>query len=194
MPVPYGLGKHVEDVPPEQLKTMLFWFWLSIWNYYCAAGFAKLSILLQYLRIFGTTRKFRTACYCVIASVIFYILWGAFSTAFYCFPPSGFWDPEAVAEGRAHCQKQWTVKLPIWFFNAAMNMATDIATAVLPLPVIKNLNLPRKQRLTLMFVFGIGGRSSQKTLKRIRHAKFLHRLHNHHLHGPPFWSVRRCCL
>lgn len=173
---------------------MLFWFWLSIWNYYCAAGFAKLSILLQYLRIFGTTRKFRTACYCVIASVIFYILWGAFSTAFYCFPPSGFWDPEAVAEGRAHCQKQWTVKLPIWFFNAAMNMATDIATAVLPLPVIKNLNLPRKQRLTLMFVFGIGGRSSQKTLKRIRHAKFLHRLHNHHLHGPPFWSVRRCCL
>ena len=93
---------------------MLFWFWLSIWNYYCAQGFAKLSILLQYLRIFGHVDKFRIASYCVIASVVFYILWGALSTAFYCFPASGFWDLKAVAEGRAHCQAQWTVKVPIW--------------------------------------------------------------------------------
>ncbi|EME48441.1 hypothetical protein DOTSEDRAFT_121192 [Dothistroma septosporum NZE10] len=153
----YGLGKHVEEVPPDRLKTMLFWFWLSIWNYYCAQGFAKLSILLQYQRIFGHVKKFRIACYCVIASVVFYIVWGSFSTAFYCFPASGFWHPEAVAEGKAHCQAQWTVKVPIWFFNAALNMATDIAIAVLPLPVIKSLNLPRKQRISLMFVFGIGG-------------------------------------
>lgn len=34
---------------------------------------------------------------------------------------------------------------------------TDIAVAVLPLPVIKTLNLPKSQRLALTFVFCLGG-------------------------------------
>lgn len=43
------------------------------------------------------------------------------------------------------------------FFNSSFNVATDIATAILPLPVVKSLNLPRKQRRMLMAVFGLGG-------------------------------------
>lgn len=38
-----------------------------------------------------------------------------------------------------------------------MNIITDIATTILPLPVLKSLNLPKRQRYVLMFVFGMGG-------------------------------------
>lgn len=43
------------------------------------------------------------------------------------------------------------------FFNSSFNIATDIATALLPLPVTKSLNLPKRQRYILMSVFGLGG-------------------------------------
>jgi hypothetical protein len=38
-----------------------------------------------------------------------------------------------------------------------MNIITDVATTILPLPVFKSLNLPKRQRYILMGVFGMGG-------------------------------------
>lgn len=38
-----------------------------------------------------------------------------------------------------------------------MNIATDIAIGLLPLPVLKQLQLPKRQRIALMVVFGLGG-------------------------------------
>lgn len=43
------------------------------------------------------------------------------------------------------------------FANAGMNIATDIAIGILPLPMLKELQLPRRQKIALMTVFGLGG-------------------------------------
>ena len=43
------------------------------------------------------------------------------------------------------------------FANAGMNIATDITIGLLPLPVLKQLQLPKRQRIALMWVFGLGG-------------------------------------
>lgn len=43
------------------------------------------------------------------------------------------------------------------FFNSSFNILTDILTALLPLPVINSLHLPRRQRRMLMAVLGLGG-------------------------------------
>ena len=43
------------------------------------------------------------------------------------------------------------------FTNASINIVTDIFTGVLPLPVLKSLNLPKRQRYVLMAVFALGG-------------------------------------
>jgi hypothetical protein len=45
---------------------------------------------------------------------------------------------------------------------------TDIAVAVLPLPVIKTLNLPRAQKLALTFVFCLGGITCVVSLMRLQ--------------------------
>ncbi|USW55806.1 hypothetical protein Slin15195_G091250 [Septoria linicola] len=156
-PLPYGLSQHIQDISPDHLQKMMFWFWLSIWNYYGAQGFAKLSILFQYLRIFGHVRSFRLTCYGVIALSGFYTAWGIITSMLICVPIPGFWHLAWQTNGKAKCMPMWRVKVPIWFFNAALNMTTDILIAGIPIPVIKTLNLPRKQRYMLMGVFCLGG-------------------------------------
>jgi hypothetical protein len=44
-----------------------------------------------------------------------------------------------------------------WYFNAGSNIVTDIAIMILPMPVIKNLSLPCRQKYLLMGVFAMGG-------------------------------------
>jgi hypothetical protein len=41
--------------------------------------------------------------------------------------------------------------------NAAMNIVTDFAIIVLPIPVIQSLNLGRRQKVALISIFAVGG-------------------------------------
>lgn len=41
--------------------------------------------------------------------------------------------------------------------NAAVNISTDFAIIILPMPVIRSLNLDRRQKTALMGIFAIGG-------------------------------------
>ena len=44
-----------------------------------------------------------------------------------------------------------------WFCNAVFNIITDIVVCVMPLPVLKDLRLPKKQKYSLLLVFALGG-------------------------------------
>ena len=50
-----------------------------------------------------------------------------------------------------------TMLICIRFANAGINIFTDIATGLLPLRVLKDLEMPKRQRIALMIVFGLGG-------------------------------------
>ena len=41
--------------------------------------------------------------------------------------------------------------------EGGINIGTDIAIGILPLPVLKRLELPKRQKIALMIVFGLGG-------------------------------------
>ncbi|RMY78999.1 hypothetical protein D0863_00312 [Hortaea werneckii] len=146
--VTYGIGDHYDDLNHADQIHVLQWMWASIWVYYLALGAAKCSIILQYLRIFPHN-KFRLACYILLAVIGVYTAWTFFSSLLACIPVASFWDKSI--EG--HC----LARLPVWFTNAALNIVTDIATVVIPLPVLKGLQLPKRQKIALMIVFGLGG-------------------------------------
>ncbi|PIA92171.1 hypothetical protein CB0940_09437 [Cercospora beticola] len=146
--VKYGMGRHAASLSPNDNKYSLIWFWASVWIYYPALMFAKLSILFQYLRIFPD-RRFRRWCWILMAVIVAWTGWAFFSALFACWPIQHFWDDSIPGA----CLN----RLAVWFSNAAMNIVTDIATTVLPLPVLKSLNLPKRQRYILMVVFGMGG-------------------------------------
>ncbi|KEY83999.1 integral membrane protein Pth11 [Aspergillus fumigatus] len=110
-------------------------------------AFSKFSILFQYLRIFPS-RRFRFACHTVMGIVALYSTWAIVSAFVNCIPVARFWDRDIPGS----CLSFEAV----WFFNASMNIATDLTLLIMPMPLISQLQLPRMQKIALMAVFAVG--------------------------------------
>ncbi|KAK4612337.1 hypothetical protein CLAFUR4_13503 [Fulvia fulva] len=141
-----GLGRHQASLSNTERTNLLRWLWISIILYHIGLGLAKLSIVSQCLRVFGSTRKFVIACYIVGAILIAFTV---FITVFLCKPVFHFWHPERPGT----CLP----RLPVRFINSAPGVLSDILVATLPLPVPQSLNLPNRQKCTLTSIFALSG-------------------------------------
>ncbi|USW46702.1 hypothetical protein Slin15195_G000210 [Septoria linicola] len=144
-----GMGRHAKDIEPHEVVANLKAFWVSTWVYNLSLTLTKVSILFQYLRIFPQ-KWFRISTWTLMGVIVTYGLYVVCSGIWLCRPIAFFWDPTIVG-GR--CLNRFNV----WFANAGLNIATDIATTVLPLPVLNKLELPKRQKRALMLVFALGG-------------------------------------
>jgi hypothetical protein len=100
------------------------------------------------LRVF-VGQRIRYACWSTIGFIIIYGIWTIISGIFTCVPVAAFWDVNIHGHCIAH-------KF-LWFFNAAVNIVTDLTILILPMPVLSTLRLPLKQKVGLMFIFALGG-------------------------------------
>jgi len=83
-----------------------------------------------------------------MAVVVAYTVWTVFGSIFACVPVQAFWTRKP-----ATCINQFIM----WFTNAGINILTDFVIILLPMPVIKNLKLAKRQKQALMCIFAIGG-------------------------------------
>ena len=118
---------------------------------FCAAtGLAKGSILLFYLRIFPG-RYIVIAVWSLFAFVIGYSLAGVFANIFSCAPVSASWVlaevPTAVCMNRP----------AFYFAQAALGIFTDIATVVVPMPLLHGLQLRTRRKIGVAVVLTLGG-------------------------------------
>ncbi|KAF2036556.1 hypothetical protein EK21DRAFT_83513 [Setomelanomma holmii] len=143
----WGMGQHIGDLDQDTMQKSLKAFWASLIVYYLSLGLTKGSIVLQYLRVF-TTKKFQISAWVIMGVVVTYTLWTVFSSIFACRPIRAFWTRE-----KASCINQFAM----WFTNAAINIVTDFAIIILPIPVIRSLNLGRRQKIALISIFAVGG-------------------------------------
>lgn len=116
--------------------------------YYFSLGCVKTSVLLQYRRVFPTTAM-RWTCYTLLALVGTYTIISVFIAGFDCAPVALFWDKSLSGK----CING----LAFWFANAAFNILSDIAILIAPMPVLKSLNLGKKQKIALFGIFALGG-------------------------------------
>ncbi len=137
---------HLYATPSSSAHTAQS-FWASLIAYYLSLGLTKSSILLQYHRVFST-RKFQVACWSLFAVVICYTIWTVLGSIFACVPIRAFWTKEP-----AKCIDQFAM----WFTNAGINILTDFAIILLPMPVIRRLQLGRRQKSALIGIFAVGG-------------------------------------
>jgi hypothetical protein len=122
-------------------------FWVSVPMYSIALFLTKVSILLLYLRLFPHER-FVKSCWITIAVMGAFLFWTIFGFMFMCTPVNYFWNRSI--EG--HCfNPKW-----VYFTNAPFNIVTDFVLFGLPLPILKELQLPRRQKTGLIILFGIG--------------------------------------
>ncbi|KAI1256632.1 hypothetical protein MGN70_001757 [Eutypa lata] len=122
-------------------------FYASIVIYSVGMCFLKISILLQYRRIFAVAMMQKLT----LIGLIFEGCWAITATfllALICVPVASFWDDSI--EGR--CINQ----LVVWYLNATINLVTDFLVFSMPLPVISSLQLRKPQKIMLMGIFCLG--------------------------------------
>ena len=130
------------------LKLFIQSVYIALIFYHLSLFFTKLSLLLQYLKIF-LSKKIRIATWLVIAITIIYGAWTTLSNVFYCRPIESLW----LETPGAKC----FYFMPLMVANSIFNIVTDILVYLLPLPGLKRLMLPKSQKIGLLLVFTLGG-------------------------------------
>ncbi|KAH8848390.1 hypothetical protein MCOR01_001767 [Pyricularia oryzae] len=134
-------------------------FWVSIQIYNFAVAIIKMAFLAQYYRIM-TLKKMRQWVLIVTGIVGAWSISQIFMGIFICVPVSGFWDPRP--------DMRCLPELTTWYANAIGNIIADLMIIVLPLPMIKGLNLPGTQKLVLVGIFCLGFFTTSISASRIR--------------------------
>lgn len=129
------------------------WVNISAIVYGFVVFFVKLSILLQYLRIFAPTRKGNTFMFlgaqlCIWTTLVFYLVESVFEICI-CTPRAKIWNP--LMQG-GHCFSAYGTFQATGIFNAI----SDFAILILPMPSVWKLQLPLKRKFLMTAIFGTG--------------------------------------
>ncbi|KAI1628765.1 50S ribosomal protein L36e [Exophiala viscosa] len=160
----HGLGRHSDTVSVADNETLSKLLYVSVIIYNLGLFMVKDSILYQYLRFF-VQRRYRYAAWALIIFIGVVGLIMILTSAFSCWPIEYYWDK--TVEG-GHCVNM----LAFWFSFSAFNILTDLAVWALPMPVLKSLQLPRKQKMSLIAVFALGGFGCITSILRL-HALYI---------------------
>ncbi|KAM0328650.1 hypothetical protein ACHAQA_005062 [Verticillium albo-atrum] len=141
-----GLGRHSENVTPEEGAEHLKFLFVAILCYNLGMNVVKLGFLFQYRRIFEQPLIQRVCKW----SIVFVCIWACIQATLLglaCLPISFIVPSMATI-----CLST----LPIWYFSSGMSMATDIFIFCIPIPSVLQLQLPLKQRIIVLGIFGLG--------------------------------------
>ncbi|KAK4163955.1 hypothetical protein QBC43DRAFT_211601 [Cladorrhinum sp. PSN259] len=144
----WGLGLHLRTVTPEMLLEQMKALYASILNYNLANNMVKMSFLLQYRRIFGSSSP--TADRVCRWFFFFVMLWAATQAVLLgvsCIP---------VATIVPSMANKCLDTLPVWYFSSTMNIVTDFLIFIIPLPCVYNLTLRTNQKILVFSIFSLG--------------------------------------
>ncbi|KAK7701941.1 hypothetical protein SLS57_011544 [Botryosphaeria dothidea] len=110
--------------------------------------FAKFSILLFYLRL-APIRWFRLSTYLLMALFTIYTIGIIALMVFPCTPVAKSWDYNIT---HGHCIN----RTGIFMATALVNIAGEVATLLVPMPVLMSLQMPTMQKVGLFCMFAVG--------------------------------------
>lgn len=118
---------------------------------------SKLSILILYRRVISgvVNYTFIGLVNCAIALLVLYAVVFTFLMVFQCRPASAFWlqysFPQPYTD-KFSCIDASIVPLA----NACVSVVTDFMAAILPMFLFRQLHIPKREKLGLGIVFGVG--------------------------------------
>ncbi|CAK3881388.1 hypothetical protein DOTSEDRAFT_110929 [Lecanosticta acicola] len=142
-----GFGKHMDDIPHTRAHA-LYWFWLYQIFYKILGGLTKLTFCALYHRIFER-QDYRKIVWIVSGIIVAGTVAFTFATMFQCIPIAYNWN-KTIPGG--HC----IVFMGFWYTHAVFNTALDVAVFVLPLPLIRTLQMAKRTKIGLASVFALG--------------------------------------
>lgn len=148
--VVYGYGRHWETLQSDTRITARKWFYAANIVYKVVLMFNKISIACLYYRIFAlSSRSCRIACHIMNVWIICSSLAFIIATTFQCTPIAAFWD-RSIPTFKCFKNEPW------WISYATVQITTDFALLLIPIPEILNLSMGRTEKLGICLVFGTG--------------------------------------
>ncbi|PSN66331.1 hypothetical protein BS50DRAFT_635470 [Corynespora cassiicola Philippines] len=144
-----GCGRHTMFLEYAQMSGNLKFLYFSIIFYCLSLTLTKMSILLQFVRLFPF-REMRIPIYVLMVICVAYMFESVFGGIFQCQPVDAFWNLEKLAFAKCVDRKK------LLYANAGINVTTDILIAILPIKFVWNLQVPRGQKAFLIFILSVG--------------------------------------
>ncbi|KAF7513246.1 hypothetical protein GJ744_010642 [Endocarpon pusillum] len=146
-------GFPIWDIQLKRYFALLYWVNITTILYGGVVFLIKLSILLQYLRIFVPNRKANMPLFVAIQIVIwtnfiFYFTDFIFETTA-CTPREKIWN-RLITTG--HCRNTHAMYMASGIFN----VLSDFAILILPIVPIWKLQLPFKKKILMIATFSTG--------------------------------------
>ncbi|KAF2816597.1 uncharacterized protein BDZ99DRAFT_515181 [Mytilinidion resinicola] len=156
----YGFQYHSWDHTPELSVTSRKVVFAIELLYVFATSPTKVSILFFYRRMANgsISRNFILLVWASIAFVIVYAVIFITVLPLTCNPVNAFWNQFDFSPGgwpethKFHCHPEYKSL----FAGASISMVQDIMAAVLPIMLLWNLQLPRRQKLAIYGIFALG--------------------------------------
>ena len=115
---------------------------------YCpAVALAKVAILIFYLRL-NPQKTFRYSVFAVLFITVGYMIALCFALFFQCRPVAKVWNP--LLEG--HCVNA----KDLYLWNTILNVITDFLVILVPIPMLRTLQVGTRQKWVIGLLFGIG--------------------------------------
>ncbi|KAH8767580.1 integral membrane protein [Hyaloscypha finlandica] len=143
-----GFGKHIWDLADGGLLDILRSLYIAESFYVVTLASTKISVLLLYLRIFPHD-SFRYAASATIGMIALSTVVIFFMTVFSCHPVAFFWNRDIRGGTCININK-------LAYANSAMSIIQDLLIVALPLPVLVKLNMGKKKKIGVGFMFTVG--------------------------------------
>ncbi|KAI4846403.1 hypothetical protein E4T44_05081 [Aureobasidium sp. EXF-8845] len=155
-----GMGRHLWDVPVAMFSPHFLKLYLIASVFYSSSMLSiKIAIMLLYRRLFPI-QNFMWRWWAVFLFAVGYSVAGILTEIFDCTPVYFQWD--IFAEGKC-------INRPAFYIaNAVCNSVSDLLILALPIPVVWNLALTRRKKITLSLVFAMGSAGCIVSIIRLR--------------------------
>ncbi|KAK7951768.1 uncharacterized protein PG986_007496 [Apiospora aurea] len=162
--IQHGAGKHLQNVPVEDLPGALMMRWLGEWIYVLTSIFVKVTVSILLLRICSKPWH-KTVIYVTISVIVVWNTIYAFLTAFQCLPVQHFWERISDPEG-GQCLSEGIIT-GTTYATAGINCLADWILGLLPIALVWNLELNRRTKASTAGILALGIIASVATCVRI---------------------------
>ncbi|KFH44420.1 hypothetical protein ACRE_047550 [Hapsidospora chrysogenum ATCC 11550] len=151
-----GLGRHYVLLTSGEQEMHLKLFYIADGSFVSTVSLIKLSLLLQYLRIFDSGIR-RHLCLAAFAVVATWAVVTSFMAWFPCFPIHAYWnwsvsDKKCYGYGSEYVAGHYATFLA----HGIVNMILDLVILALPLPLLFRPGTIRRTKLGLCGLLTLG--------------------------------------
>ncbi|KAF3015887.1 hypothetical protein E8E14_009573 [Neopestalotiopsis sp. 37M] len=183
--VQHGMGMHIAEALAHENNDLTSYaqiVWFSSIFYNACLGFIKISVLALYMRL--GDRTLRRLAVVMIGVVGCQATGNVMACIFQC-------SPVAAAYDQTITDKKCVNINAFYLANAAVNIFTDLLTYTLPIKLIINLQMPRRQKIGLAVILCLGLFACVSSIIRITYIpQMLTALDaTYVISGAMYWSV-----